>query len=89
MEKNKKKIVVKSMLSSIKKGRARQHKIIKKGSLEHVKCKILKIKSNPSGENQPESGYSPTKAGTIPVIHIVTSLSLSIYIMANMVPGTQ
>lgn len=70
--------VVKSVVSSIKKGRARQDKIIKKGFLEDVKCKILKIKNNPSGENKPESAYSPTKERIKPVICIVTSLSISI-----------
>lgn len=50
--------------------------MIRKGFLEDVKCKILKIRNIPSVVDQPESGYSPTKAGTVPVILIVTSLSI-------------
>lgn len=76
MEKNKNKYnqVLKYVITSIKKGRARQGKVIWKGFLEDVKYKILKTESNPSEQGQPESGYGPTRSGIAPVVLIVICL---------------
>ena len=57
----------------IEKGRTKQNKASRKGFLEDVKCEILKIENNPSGESQFGSGYGPTRAGTMPVMLTIIS----------------
>lgn len=66
--------VLKCVVTSIKKGRARLGKVTRRGFLEDVECEIWKNENNPSAESQPESGYGPTRAGTLPAILIVFSL---------------